>query len=234
MSTFRIYSVYVYQIFLTFFIIFFFFTCAAHEAVRRYKTLCERFRRETIKQQQLPSYTSTWNLFDKFALLKDAQASDWKSRNARSQPRIKSEPRDEAIIDDCPMLPSQSIFDMDFMNDNNDMTHSPNSITFDTSTTTNQTNERRNGSGLFVEPAYVGGSTDLSTDTIAAFCQFLEANLKQFREEQSDELIEDITLLLFRKRKEYKRINRMENNTTPDDTEQHSNDNNTTNNSSFS
>lgn len=59
---------------------------------------------------------------------------------------------------------------------------------------------------MHVEPTYVGGSTDLSTDAIAAFCQFLEASLKQLNTDRSDELIEDISMMLFRKKREFKSI----------------------------
>lgn len=195
----------------------------AHEAVRRYKTLCERFRRETIKQQQIPGYTSTWSLFDKFASLKDAQMSECKARsNNRSSHKIRTEPRtnsDDAdgadsglVMVNCTSIPTADTFgDMDFLNDT---AHSPDDFPCDNNMMTGYdgSNDGRSSRGLLVEPTYVGGSTDLSTDTIAAFCQFLEANLKQFSEEQSDELIEDISQLLFRKRKEFKQNDRRSNN----------------------
>lgn len=195
---------------------------AAHEAVRRYKTLCERFRRETVKQQQIPGYTSTWSLFDKFASLKDAQMSECKSRgNNRTTHKVKAEPRssDDGDGVDCSMAlvncntvaAVDTFGDMDFLNDS---ALSPDGFPCDNNMTTtcDGSNDGRSSSRLFVEPTYVGGSTDLSTDTIAAFCQFLEANLKQFSEEQSDELIEDISLLLFRKRKEFKQNDKRSNN----------------------
>lgn len=59
---------------------------------------------------------------------------------------------------------------------------------------------------LNVEPTYIGGSTDLATDTIAAFCQFIEASLKQMTPHRSDDVIEDISGLLFRRKREYRRI----------------------------
>lgn len=93
--------------------------------------------------------------------------------------------------------------EMDFMNDNNDTTHSDGFDTYD-----NAIDGRGSatGSGLCVQPTCIGGSTDLSTDTIAAFCQFVEASLKQLTEDQSDELMEDILALLFRKKKEFKNV----------------------------
>lgn len=195
----------------------------AHEAVRRYKTLCERFRRETVKQQQIPGYASTWSLFEKFASLKDAQMSEWKTRgNSRTPHKVKTEPRGSDDVDgvDCAMalancktiVASGDTFgEMDFLNDT---ANSPDEFPCDNNLTNacDNSNDGRSSSRLFVEPTYVGGSTDLSTDTIAAFCQFLEANLKQFSEEQSDELIEDISLLLFRKRKEFKQNDKRSNN----------------------
>lgn len=205
--------------------------------MRRYKTLCERFRRESIKQQQVPGYTSTWNLFEKFALLKDAQSSEWKTRNSlklAQQQRFKTEPRDDVDNVDCAMALAtatatgvDAFLDMDFVNDNAESTHSPNSTTYDNNINSIVRDNHQNGSNLFVEPTYVGGSLDLSTDTIAAFCQFLEANLKQFNEDQSDELIEEITLLLFRKRKEFKRNNRLDNDTTTTTTTDDKNPNDT-------
>lgn len=196
----------------------------AHEAVRRYKTLCERFRRETVKQQQIPGYTSSWSLFEKFASLKDAQMSEWKSRgNSRTSHKIKTEPRGADDVDgvDCAMAlancstltPGDTFGEMDFLNET--AAHSPDELfPCDNNMTTacDGSNDGGSSSRLFVEPTYVGGSTDLSTDTIAAFCQFLEANLKQFSEEQSDELIEDISMLLFRKRKEFKQSDKRSNN----------------------
>lgn len=59
---------------------------------------------------------------------------------------------------------------------------------------------------LNVEPSYIGGSTDLSTDTIAAFCQFIEANLKQMTPNRSDDLIEEMSILLFRRKREHRRF----------------------------
>lgn len=197
------------------------FGLTAHEAVRRYKTLCERFRRETIKQQQIPGYATTWSLFDKFASLKDAQMSEWKSRgSSRTSHKVKLEPRGSDEVDgvDCAMAlancktiaAGDTFGEMDFLND---VAHSPDGFPCDNNLTTcDGSNDGRSSSRLMVEPTYVGGSTDLSTDTIAAFCQFLEANLKQFSEDQSDELIEDITLLLFRKRKEFKQNDKRSNN----------------------
>lgn len=197
----------------------------AHEAVRRYKTLCERFRRETVKQQQIPGYTSSWGLFEKFASLKDAQMSECKSRgNSKSSHKIKMEPRSVDLdVDgvDCAMamancsttgIPGDTFGEMDFLNDT--AAHSPDEYPCDNNMTTacDNSNDGGSSSRLFVEPTCIGGSTDLSTDTIAAFCQFLEANLKQFSEEQSDELIEDISLLLFRKRKEFKQNDKRSNN----------------------
>lgn len=196
---------------------FFRFPQIAHEAVRRYKTLCERFRRETVKQQQIPGYTSSWNLFDKFASLKDAQMSEIRSHGTNRLRKIKSEPRSaDADVDgvDCTMaLAHNDTFgEMDFLNDGT--AHSPDEYPCDNNTAMACENSNDGGSSsrLFVEPTCIGGSTDLSTDTIAAFCQFLEANLKQFSEEQSDELIEDISLLLFRKRKEFKQNDKRSNN----------------------
>lgn len=158
-------------------------------------------------------------MFEKFALLKDAQSSEWKSRN-KLQPHFKTEPRDEVESVDCAMALAaatsagvDSFLDMDFVNDNAESTHSPNSTTYENNSIARD-NHQNGGGSLCVEPTYVGGSLDLSTDTIAAFCQFLEANLKQFSEDQSDELIEEITLLLFRKRKEFKRLNRIDNEMT--------------------
>lgn len=88
---------------------------------------------------------------------------------------------------------------MDFINENNDTAYSDGYDNFE--------NSEGRHSSLMIEPEVVGGSTDLSTDTIAAFCQFLEASLKRLPEEQSDELIEDISNLLFRKKREFKEGN---------------------------
>lgn len=89
--------------------------------------------------------------------------------------------------------------EMDFVNDNNDTIYSDGYENFEHS-------DGRHSS-LMIEPEVVGGSTDLSTDTIAAFCQFLEASLKRLPEEHSDELIEDISNMLFRKKREFKESN---------------------------
>lgn len=181
----------------------------AHAAIRRYKTLCERFRRETVKQQSIPNYTSNWNLFEKFASLKDFQMCGNKIK-------IKSEVgdiNDSINVNNTQLVNSSLLYgggggggsgigvfaEMDFMNDNNDTI---NSDGFENPFDGGPIDGR--GSGLCVEPTCIGGSTDLSTDTIAAFCQFLEANLKQLPEDQSDELIEDISNLLFRKKKQFK------------------------------
>lgn len=154
----------------------------AHLAVRRYKTLCERFRREMIKQSSIPDYKSSWLLFDKFAALKDIQNSDDR------KPRIKTEIPDLMdLANYCNSNPhDQSNGYMDTFDEdaNNDQS-------LDSSSTRIHVD---------VEPNFVGSTND----TIASFCTFLEASLKQMSEDQSDGLIEDISMLLFKKKREFK------------------------------
>lgn len=154
--------------------------------MRRYKTLCERYRREHIKLNTQPNYTPTWTLYDKFGRLKELQTSDFQRQSRKIL--VKKEENS-----------TNGVTEMDFINENNDTAYSDGYDNFE--------NSDGRHSSLMIEPEVVGGSTDLSTDTIAAFCQFLEASLKRLPEEQSDELIEDISNLLFRKKREFKESN---------------------------
>lgn len=45
----------------------------AFKAIRRYRTLRERFRRESIKHQNNPNFVSKWSLYDKISFLKEFQ-----------------------------------------------------------------------------------------------------------------------------------------------------------------
>lgn len=232
----------------------FFVRISAHEAIRRYKTLCERFRRETIKQSSIPNYASNWSLFDKFAALKDAQTSD----DRRSTQRIKTEDPYEGEMVDLEALMAAAAA----ANAANAANAASSASTANTVNNTKKRKKPHNNSGsdstngclesspdtngsqsepapqqngldttagsdaagfvhlpsmfdaqsveddgdseecLNVEPSYIGGSTDLSTDSIAAFCQFLEASLKKMTTDRSDELIEEISGVLFRKKRE--------------------------------
>lgn len=162
--------------------------------MRRYKTLCERFRRETIKQQTVPNYVSVWTLYDKFARLKDLQMSDFKSQRRTAAAAAAAAVAMMSSIKQEEELTVNGTTNMDF-NENNDTTYSDGIDNFDNS-------DGRLSSDLMVEPEVIGGSTDLSTDSIAAFCQFLEASLKRMPEQTSDELIEEISNLLFRKKRQ--------------------------------
>lgn len=153
-------------------------------AVRRYKTLCERFRREMIKQSSIPDYKSSWALFEKFAALKDIQSSEDR------KPKIKTE------ID----VTNYCNEDMaNYCNGNN--RHDGFMDEFDEEANNDQSmNETAQRIHVDVEPNFIGSSSD----TIASFCTFLEASLKQMSDDQSDALIEDISMLLFRKKREFK------------------------------
>lgn len=159
------------------------FLVEAHAAIRRYKTLCERFRREMVKQQSIPHFISDWNLFKKFASLKDKNFKIMDERKMNNSITINN-----STLYECGAITNAKI---DIIDDKNDTIHSDSfKNLFDNRTIVGRAN------GLCV-----GGCTEinLSTDTIAAFCQFLEANLKQLTIDQSDELIGDISSLLSRK-----------------------------------
>lgn len=196
---------------------------SAHEAIRRYKTLCERFRREMIKQSSIPNFVSSWNLFNKFAALKDAQSSEDRKI------RIKTEdPYDHDVID-FSALAAEAAAAKNVLNSGKKKRKSSTQRGCNDSIETTNGNDTSMGNGNYakiprlfdnhcidddndtiesmnVQPSFIGGSTDLSTDTIAAFCQFVEASLKQMPSDRSDDLIEEISLLLFRKKREFKTI----------------------------
>lgn len=132
-----------------------------------------------IKQSSIPDYKSNWVLFEKFATLKDIQSSEDR------KPKIKTE------ID---------LMDMaSYCNRNN--THDGFIDDFDEGANNDQSmNEASQRIHVDVEPNFIGSTND----TIASFCTFLEASLKQMNDDQSDALIEDISMLLFRKKREFK------------------------------
>lgn len=171
-----------------------------------------------IKQSSIPNFVSSWNLFSKFAALKDAQSSDDRKF------RMKSEEVSEHDMIDFATLAAEAA-----SNAHNKKRKFNNQRGFNDRSDHNNGNDETitNGSyakipGIFdsqsldgdndttqsmnVQPSFVGASTDLSTDSIAAFCQFIEASLKQMPTDRSDEIIEDISHLLFRKKREFKAI----------------------------
>lgn len=167
-----------------------------------------------IKQSSIPNFVSSWNLFSKFAALKDAQSSDDRKF------KMKSEEVSEHDMIDFGALAveassnvhtkkrkfnnQRSFNDRSGHNNGNDETsYAKIPGIFDSQSLDgdNDTTQSMN-----VQPSFVGASTDLSTDSIAAFCQFIEASLKQMPTDRSDEIIEDISHLLFRKKREFKAI----------------------------
>lgn len=191
--------------------------------------MCERFRREMIKQSSIPNYISNWSLFTKFAALKDAQTSDDRKFRIKTEETFEHDVIDFAALiaaaststnstnsrkrkSNCSTSPTNGCNDNNdlFLNETNGNDHH---------TTNNDRYSKlpkifdgrsieddNDTQSMHVEPCFVGGSTDLSTDSIAAFCQFVEASLKQMSTDRSDELIEDISSLLFRKKREFKLI----------------------------
>lgn len=209
----------------------------AHEAIRRYKTLCERFRREMIKQSSIPNFTSTWCLFDKFAALKDAQSSDERKLRIKEEPALENEVIDYAALAAAATVAtsssiqtpkaqkrkrkSQSSTSISDFNGTMAMTNGNGALEIDHNGIDlkiphidrifhNQSidEDQDTNESMHVEPTFIGGSTDLSADTVAAFCSFLEANLKQMTTDRSDDLIEEISMLLFRRKREYKQKDR--------------------------
>lgn len=182
--------------------------------------MCERFRREMIKQNSIPNFISTWNLFGKFAALKDAQCSE--DRKMRIKPEESLD-----IIDFATLAAEANVTNSSSSTNNKkrkisaqknycDGIDSSNEITltngcfgkmpkmYENNISLDDDNDTTQS--MNVQPSFVGGSTDLSTDSIAAFCQFIEASLKQMPTDRSDDLIEDISSLLFRKKREFKAI----------------------------
>lgn len=133
-----------------------------------------------IKQSSIPDYKSNWVLFEKFAALKDIQSSEDR------KPKIKTEIDIMDMTGYCNRNNTNDEFIDDFPDDgaNNDQSM----------------NDATQRIHVDVEPNYIGSTSD----TIASFCTFLEASLKQMNDEQSDALIEDISMLLFRKKREFK------------------------------
>lgn len=184
-----------------------------------------------IKQSSIPNYISNWSLFTKFAALKDAQTSDDRKFRIKTE-----EPFDHDVIDFATLIaaaassstnatstrkrksnysrsPSNGCNDNtdSFLNETNgnDNNHTPSNDNYSKLPKIfdgRSIEDDNDTESMHVEPCFVGGSTDLSTDSIAAFCQFLEASLKQMSTDRSDELIEDISSLLFRKKREFKLI----------------------------
>lgn len=171
-----------------------------------------------IKQSSIPNFVSTWNLFSKFAALKDAQCSDDRKF------RLKSEDVSEHDMIDFATLAveassnvhnkkrkfnnQRSFNDRSDHNNGNDETIANGSYPKIPGIFDSQSLDEDNDTtqSMNVQPSFVGASTDLSTDSIAAFCQFIEATLKQMPTDRSDEIIEDISHLLFRKKREFKAI----------------------------
>lgn len=155
-----------------------------------------------IKQSSIPNYSSSWTLFSKFAILKDVQNSeDRKYRLNIIDLQLNDSLNQKRNTQKKLSVRNKDVDDVIFSNDtikheNNtrDMSYDDQSINEDMDIP-----QRIN-----VEPSFIGGSADLSTDTIAAFCQFLEASLKQMNTDQSDDLIENISMMLFRKKRENK------------------------------
>lgn len=133
-----------------------------------------------IKQSSIPDYKSNWTLFEKFATLKDIQSSEDR------KPKIKTE---IDLMDMASFCKQRNSRHDGFIEDFDEEAHNDQSM--------NDTTQRIH---VDVEPNFIGSSSD----TIASFCTFLEASLKQMNEDQSDALIEDISMLLFRKKREFK------------------------------
>lgn len=132
-----------------------------------------------IKQSSIPDYKSNWTLFEKFATLKDIQSSEDR------KPKIKT----EIDLMDMASFCNRNNRHDGFIDDFEEDAHNDQSM--------NDITQRIN---VDVEPNFIGSSSD----TIASFCTFLEASLKQMNDDQSDALIEDISMLLFRKKREFK------------------------------
>lgn len=133
-----------------------------------------------IKQSSIPDYKSNWTLFEKFATLKDIQSSEDR------KPKIKTE---IDLMDMASFCKQRNNRHDGFIDDFDEEAHNDQSM--------NDTTQRIH---VDVEPNFIGSSSD----TIASFCTFLEASLKQMNDDQSDALIEDISMLLFRKKREFK------------------------------
>ncbi|XP_031629237.1 uncharacterized protein LOC116344704 [Contarinia nasturtii] len=186
----------------------------AHEAIRRYKTLCERYRREMIKQASIPNYNSNWILFNKFAVLKDVQNSEDRKFRIKTEDKFETsdmmntitdfQEKDKSVCNRYHKRKLQKSGSVGYENIHDGIMHG-----LQNDLIIKQENDGRDSSEMYedeihVEPSFIGGSADLSTDTIAAFCQFLEASLKRMNTDQSDDLIENISLMLFRKKRENK------------------------------
>lgn len=183
-----------------------------------------------IKQSSIPNYISNWSLFTKFAALKDAQSSDDRKFRIKTEEPFEHEVIDFASLiaaaaststnatnkrkrkSNCSTSPTNGCNDNadSFLNETNgNDNHTTNNDNYSKSPKIfdgRSIEDDNDTQSMHVEPCFVGGSTDLSTDSIAAFCQFLEASLKQMSTDRSDELIEDISSLLFRKKREFKLI----------------------------
>lgn len=167
----------------------------------------------------MPNYISNWRLFNKFAALKDVQNSEErkyqvKLENAYENSDLPASTPTEVSFDTRKRKSSDSP-----TNEHNDNGISEGEVNFqkfarlfDDQSINGETDTNQR---MHVEPSFIGGSADLSTDAIAAFCQFLETSLKQMTTDRSDELIEDISMLLFKKKREFKAADRPSRTSSP-------------------